>query len=94
MTYKDWALHLEAVDDAVLRSGTLRAAAGQIRRLQHERNALIKALSNLVTVTQHLDPCPETLRAAKLTLQNVGDVEQIRKPIGPPNEWVSKGIKQ
>lgn len=44
----DWVAHLEAVDDAVLRSGTLKAAAAQIRRLQDERAALICALVKLV----------------------------------------------
>ena len=44
----DWAAHLEAVDDMVLRSGTLKAAAAQIRRLQDDRDVLIKALQGLV----------------------------------------------
>lgn len=48
VTHISWAAHLEAVDDAVLRSGTLRAAAAQIRRLQDERDALLCALVKLV----------------------------------------------
>lgn len=46
--HTDWANHLEAVDDMVLRSGTLKAAAAQIRRLQDDRDALLKALQGLV----------------------------------------------
>lgn len=42
--HTDWAAHLEAVDDMVLRSGTLKAAAAQIRRLQAERDELLDAL--------------------------------------------------
>ena len=48
VTHIDWAAHLDAVDDMVLRSGTLRAAADQIRRLQGERSALLCALVKLV----------------------------------------------
>jgi len=44
VNHTDWTAHLEAVDDMVLRSGTLKAAAAQMRRLQDERDALLLTL--------------------------------------------------
>lgn len=44
VNHTDWVAHLEAVDDMVLRSGTLKAAAAQIRRLQKQCDVLLSAL--------------------------------------------------
>ena len=81
VTHMDWAAHLEAVDDAVLQSGTLRAAAAQIRRLQEERCALLCALVRLVEYERghgHHHDRVGTLQAADSALNKaMGDAWPI-----------------